>query len=440
MESINENIVILHWADIRSKVAAINPRLVTLIDDFAPSSDFDFVNITYKFGQPIIKNGQIQLPLSNTLSSVSLNDKNVPRAIQERLNYSSIPAAVILNKKAEVFYESVDRVMPTKIFNSGSMFGLWEMFDPAPGEFVKHVWSIIAGARSVFMLPKIANQLSHKQLQREYTIQSHAPNHMLQHHQIFTEIANSQQIKDPWEMNVLFFSKQWQMLDETKDYNGLKLRHFLLQEAWRQSSNCRNNMSFSMAWELFAKAVSKRNLKPKPLIVNTLKHLLAIYDGFYPGYAPAINDESSPTSTLIKAYAEIYKTDVYPTVMEPVHLSKVNRPVYYSLQLPSLLEYAPGVHGKNLIIDLRELKVLMDMLNNSLNEKNNHFLFFHPQTDEGLEIKNSKEIFHIDPHLNIQDYKNKKMAYATSSPFLKGCIQISLSTDRISPLSVDAVF
>lgn len=431
---MDEHIQIKKWAEIRGQIQLINPRLVQLIDEIDPSEPFDFIKVTYHFGQPIIKNGQFQLPVSST-KTVPITEKEVPVSIKQRLDYSPVPIILILSKKAEVFYEGNERVMPTKIQSKGSLFGLWEMFDPPPGELVQQLWNITAGARSLFMLPKISNQFLHKQLQHTYKIQAYAPNDMLHHHAIFTEIANAETVSAPWAMDVLIFSKSWQTSNFEKDFSRLQLHCFLLHEAWRQSANCRNNMSFDMAWESFSQAVAKRNMKPKPLIVNTLKHLRAIREGFYPGYAPAIDDESGPIKLLMEAYSEIYKITHHPTIMEPTHLSKKNRPVYYSMQYPTLIEYAPGVQGKNIIIDERELKILNDMLENSLNEPVSNFTFFHPEADTSLNIKSAEEL----PQLNAQFMPDFSQNFAASSPFLKGCVQVSLTEDRVTPLAVEAI-
>lgn len=439
MSFINDNIRVQQWDEVRADLQSVNPRLAQLIDSFSPNSDFDFVRVTYRYGQAIMQNGILQLPMSKE-ETVPLNDTHISDSIRKRLDYSYIPTAVLLNKKAEVFYESQNRVMPTKIFNPGAMFGLWEIFDPPPVDFVKQVWSIVAGARSVFMLPKISNQFAHKKLQRDYRIHTHAPNDMLQHYGVFAEIVNSATIESSWSMDVLFFSKKWHEQNKEENINQLRLHHFWLKEAWRQSSNCRNNMSFDMAWELFSQAVTKRNMKPKPLIVNTLKHLLAIRDGFYPGYAPATSDESAPISLLTEAYNNSYEISTYPIIMEPVHLSKKDRPVYYSLQLPTLLEYAPGSHGKNVITDLRELKMLTNMLEQSLPEITSSFKFFHSEQDSSLDIKNSEELYLHDAQFSNSVKNFKKEKFSTSSPFLKGCIQISLTEDRSTPLLADAVF
>ena len=427
------------WDEVKSSVELVNPKLFQLINEFQPKLGFDFVRVRYHFGQYIIKNGCLQLPVARN-QVVPFSHQVIPTDIQERLNYSYVPIAIFLNKKAEVFYESAERIMPTKIFNQGSMFGLWEMFDPPPVEFTKSVWNITAGARSLFMLPKISNQVAHKKLQKQYKIQSYVPGNLMQHHPIFSELAQIEEVSQPWSMDVLFFSKQWQAIKENTDEKSLRLSHFLLQEAWRQSSNCRNNMSFDMAWEIFSNAVTKRNLKPKPLIINTLKHLLAIHDGFYPGYAPAVNDDAAPIEWLQNIYLNTYQIKSLPIIMEPRHLSKANSPVYYSLQLPTLLEYAPGPKASNIITDFRELKLLADMLMQSLNEDKSFLEFFHSDEDKNIDIKNSDLLSALDCNFMSKTAVGQQLNFATNNPFLRGCIQISLQKDRSTPLAVDAVF
>lgn len=428
-----ENMEIISWQSARGLVEPVNPSLVTLIDSFGPDDTYQFIKVKYRFGQSILKNGRLHLPLSS-YDTGTLDNSKIPSNIQEALGYCDLPMAMILNKKAEVFYESENRVMPTKIYGPGALIGLWEMFDPAPEVYVESVWNITAGVRSLFMLPKVSNQLAHKQLQQNYKIAAYPPSHMLHHHQIFKEIS-SKDDEDSWVLEVLFFGEKWQKLKKEHSIEALKINHYFLQEAWHQSYNCRNNMSFDMAWELFSKAVSDRNMKPKPLIVNTLKHLLAINDGFYPGYGPAIDESGAPIQFLKNAYLDIYKIKNEPTIMEPFHLSKASRPAYYSFQLPSLLENAPGAHGKNIIIDLRELKILMEMLQASFKEKKLNFRFFHSNEDVSYGIEHVSKIFQLDPNFSSQSIT--RMSMAESSPFLKGCVQIALEHDRALPLPLE---
>lgn len=437
MAFVNDNIQILDWASIRRSVQVVNADLAKYIDDFDPSKEFHFIKVSYRFGQSILKNGRLQLPVSKE-DTAFLNDNRIPVKLKRSLGYCALPMSLLLNKKAEVFYESENRVMPTKVLGKGSMMGLWEAFDPAPKVFAENVWNITAGARSLFVLPKVSNQLAHKQLQRAYGLNAYPPSHMLHHHQIFKEIA-AKDDKNEWVLDVIFFGEKWAALQDMPSLESLKLNHYLLKEAWKQSYNCRNNMAFNMSWELFSKAVSERNMKPKPLIVNTLKHLLAINDGFYPGYGPAINEEAAPVQLIRDAYCNIYQSKADPTLMEPFHLASVQRPAYYSFQLPSLLENAPGVHGKNIIIDLRELKVLMEMLQVSFEENCLQFSYFHPNEDVAYGIEHSRKIFDIDPNFQIQAEAHSPCDFAKSSPFLKGCVQIALSSDRALPLPLGSV-
>ena len=108
----NSLITVQTWDDVKSSVELVNPKLFQLIDQFDPNSEFDFVRVSYHFGQYIIKNGCLQLPVSKN-HAVPFNDEAIPVNIQKRLNYSSVPIAIFLNKKAEVFYESSERIMPT---------------------------------------------------------------------------------------------------------------------------------------------------------------------------------------------------------------------------------------------------------------------------------------------------------------------------------------
>lgn len=429
-----ELINIEKWADVRDEVNAVNPRLTRLIDDHDPKQAFDFVRIRYRYGQYIFQNGRLQIPLPGN-QHTDLDDPSIPLLIKSRLNYSQVPMGIILNKTAEVFHEGPNRTMPSKVFTKGIAFGLWEFFDPPPDDIVGGIWSVIAGARTMFMLPKVSNQSHHQQLQKVYKIPSYQPSSLLQHHEVFSEIANADIVKDPWSMDILFFSAPWQTLANASPVS--EVCHFWLQEAWRQSFNCRNNMSFDMAWELFSHSVTKRNIRPKPIIVNTIKHLLSIYDGLYPGYAPAITDDCGPVQLLKEAYMEVYNIKKYPTVMEPLHLSKVDRPVYYSLQFPSLIEYAPGAHGKNIITDFRELKLLMRMLEDT-SDIDKKFHFFHTESDESLEIRSTAELPATDHHLVPDD--NNSLSFASNSPFLKGCVQITLSENRTKPLVNEAAF
>ncbi len=184
MNTLKDTFQILTWSEIKEQVSSVHPSLATAINEFDPDDSFKFVKISYRFGQSIMRDCELNVPISKHETS-NLNHESVPALVKKQLDYRYIPIGLILNKKAEVFYESEDRVMPTKIFGAGSMIGLWENFDPEPSKFVKNVWNVSAGARSIFMLPKISNQTFHKNLKDFFHIQSYPPKSQLDHHGIF---------------------------------------------------------------------------------------------------------------------------------------------------------------------------------------------------------------------------------------------------------------
>ncbi len=413
------------WQEIRENVRKVNPVLCDIIDRVDPSDKYNFIKVRYHFGQYIVSRSEFQLPVS-TSKTVPISDPSIPNSIKKLINYSDLPISLILNKSVEVFYESDIRVMPTKLFRKGALFGLWELLDKKFDVSTEELWNITAGARTAFMLSKISDNASHMKLRRHYSLSNYQPSGILDHHKIFSEIAQSNIAKSNWHCDLILFSSNW-----VKNTNKLaELNYFWLQEAWRQSFNCRKNMSFNKSWETFSAAVSSKNIRPNPLTINIIKHLLLIIDGLYPAFSPATDEETIPRKLLHSAYKDIYQLKNTPLIMEPSHLFKKNKPVYYSFQLETLLEYAPNVNrGKTIITDLRELITLIRILENFDQKVKGKFKFFHKDADENHQIQSSNSIPCLD--------SNFPKDVAHSSPFFKGCIQAKLDQDRSTPLLSD---
>jgi len=428
---MNKPLEVVTWCEVRARVKKVNAQLADLIDRFKPTDDYLFVLARYSFGQLMIANGKLQVPVLGGMDALPIDSSTVCTKIAGLLDYNSIPLTLILNKKSEIYYESQDRVMPTKVLEKGSLFGLWEHFDPPLPVLVKSIWNVSAGVRSTFMLNKVSDKVAHKRLQKSIGIKGYAPNSLLSQHKIFKEMVCLNEGND-WSMEVLYFSKQWVKIAENASYESLAISNYFLEQAWKQSYNCRNNMAFDLARDIFAIAVTNKNIKPKPLILNTLKHLLTMLDGFYPGYAPAMNDEGLPRDFICMAYKNYYMLN--PTIiMEPKHLCGINDPIYYSLQLPTLLENAPGSIGKNIIDGLRDLSVLIDILTQQYPDLFNHFKVFHSEEDASYGIFSIEELAKEDQNIS-QLITSIDRSRLKSSPFFKGGIQLSLSSNRQLPL------
>ncbi len=423
-----ENIKIqeLSWDKVRKDVIEANPTLADIIDKFDPPKEYTFLKARYLFGDRILNEGVMHLPLEKG-GTIPLHDDQVPKVLQNKLNYSSVPMALILNKTVEVFFETEDRVMPSKLFSTGTTFGLWEAFDPPPSEFVKRVWNLSAGARSICMLPSISDSASHARLRRDYSINSYPPKTLLDHSKVFIELSRRLDQSDKtWYCDILFFCNKW--LDYRDDELGcVRLHKYWIHEAWNQSFNCRNQMSYDVAWEAFSKEVTRRNWKPKPYLINVIKHLLAIGEGIFPGFTPATNNEiAAPIKFLQDCYVNNYLLKEYaPIIITPHHLREQSIPVYYSLALPSQIEHAPRARNTPSIIgDIRELKMLMKVLLESMNDNHISYEFFHSEKDQYGDIKHSSEMPSSDKRLLQYPEEYGKRKFPDNSAFFRGCVQI----------------
>lgn len=415
----------LSWKEARPMlVKQADPEMITIIDEINPSSDMSFILARYTFGD-ILKDGTLYIPTKDG-NVYPIEHHKIEKKLRDKLNYRFVPMGLILNKSVEVYFESEDRIMPSKLYSSGDIFGLWQLLDPEPEAHIKKLWNLSSGARSIFMLPMISDATLHAKLKRDLKIHSYAPKKLSMHRDVFSDIAKNmtEEKRSVWTCDVLYFTKKWFDLD-LNNFSELKQYKYWLLEAWRQSLNCRNQMNYSIVREAFSKKVSKRNIKPKPYILNTINHLMSIKDGIFPGFVPAQEDEiGGPIGLIQKAYIEHYGLKNYfPTILHPSHLSlnASKAPVYYSLTFPTLLDFSPASGGSSYLMnDMRELKLLMKMLEEFIGYENVEYDFFHSEHDRFNEIESS----HIIAKEDDRFLDNKSCVFAYNGPFLRGCIRI----------------
>jgi hypothetical protein len=413
------------WADIREDVCRANPALGKVLDDFSPGEKHGFIKAKYPYGVEILNKGKIQLP-TNLGTVVSLDDPLVPARLAKKLRYSSVPIGLILAKALEVYFETDQRVMPSKIFKEGTFFGLWELFDRGATHSA-NIWSISSGARSLFMLPSISDERYHAKLKQKLGISEYAPKSMLSHVHVFREIAHAFRTihQHDWECEILFFDDGWADYDEG-NHAELKLRAHWLQAAWSQSLNCRSQMDYSVAWEMFSKEISRKHWKVNPYIINTIKHFIAIAEGTFPGFAPATDDSCAPVSIIQQAYIDHYLLKKYsPLIIQPSYIKNIGDYVYYSLTLPTLLEWAPkAMASASIMGEQKELKKLINLFVKATGRNDLHLDYFHCEKDQLKEVRHSSEILIDDPRMQyLESFPNNK-EFCENSAFFKGCIRV----------------
>jgi len=421
------NIKQVTWQNIRLQIEKVNPILFSLIDQVSPGKEYSLYKVRLPYGYESAKDGKLNLPISAKQ--------------QEDLgyNYGSNPMCLMLKNSIELFVKLKNHTIPCVLLPAGELFGIWLMVGSK--NTIKHhpafIWNITAGARSIFMLPKISVTHKYKKLKETFRINAEIPKNLLEHWQIFRELANSKNFGEHWNAEVLLFGKKW--LEKINDPVWRDLKYYLLQTAWDKSEYLRNITIWDLVFSIIQR---QKNLRPNPYIADTAQHLLALTTGVYPGLAPAIDDTAAPMQRFQKAFVDVYELDDYlPIIMQPRYYSmrSFNSSIYYTLQYPTTMSFSPtSTKLSNKIVDLCEIKYLLEkylsvLKSNTLNLHNTplseinervSFDYFHTEAREAQGIRNSAHLCEEDDAFSRlkKEYPNRK--FPSKSPSLRGCIRI----------------
>lgn len=431
----------LTWEQVRNDVIKVNPEFAAVVDKLSPGKEYTVFKATYPYGSEILKKGDLYLPNSSG-ELVSLKDHSISQHVKDSLDYNleSNPVTLVLKNSVELFLSLEDRTIPFYgLISPGKLFGLWRILSLHVTQQPKFIWDLTAGARSLFMLPKISEANRHNKLKKIFHLNSDTPKTFLDHWAVFKEIANHPDFSEPWFTEVLFFSKNW--FQHFNNETWLSLNHNLLRLAWEGSELWRNQF----VWDLIFSLIQKRkNIKPNPYAVSTVKHLIAIGVGSLPGFAAAIDNLAAPINGLQKVYTDIYNLKNYaPIIMQPKMFSMYDdnsTPVYYSLQFPSSMEFSPKTRDRSSVItDLYEIrslfsKYLLGIKDDQLNIQgtlfadlltNISFDFFHSEGERYFGIKSNNNIQTADPSFNYVMSNFKKEKFPVNNGFMRGVIRIA---------------
>lgn len=415
------------WEEIRGFVVKTAPLLASLIDKISPKKNENLYKSSYLYGDIFVQKGNLFLP-NKKGDLVYIKDPSIDQKTQSDLTYSAIPLFLTLKNDAEVFLESNHRIIPLNLFHSGNLLGLFETMDFIFGQDNIPQWSVSAGARSIFMLPKIADTASIKRLISAFNLSSTTRlKNLSDHWSIFKEITNKSDIKNPWVCDILFFPKSW-LVKNPSLYQAF--REFLFKNAWTQAQFSMGRVNQSLLWESFSESISRRNLKPRPYLIDQTKHILSMCSGKLPGFRPLINNSSAPAELIKDVFLNIYQLkNYYPELIGIASLNAIEKkPIYYSLNFSTLLDGSTYNKNSNTImVDLKEIKLLLDTLHdfskthhefkNNITEKVN-IDYFHAQ--EEREVVDVKKILNTDPDFTNRD----DLVFCETSPFWKGCVRI----------------
>lgn len=442
------------WQDVRADIEPHNKVLVDIIDEINPGSKYTLYKVRYPYGSEILRDGILQLP-NQKGELVLYNHPDIKKSIQDALgyNYSSNPVSLVTKNKVELFTKFGNREIPIyDLIGPGSIFGLWKVLTLRPYNNLivvdklianSAVWGLTAGSRFLFMLPKISKSISHHKLLQKLNVQTAVPNSVLDHWNVFRDIEQQTSNQNPWYLEILFFPLKW--FKSFNEVKWLKLHNYLLTTAWIGTEFWRSEFVWDM---VFAAIQEKRNIRPDPYITNTIKHLFAMAIGVVPGFSPALDDSVGPVKKIQNVYRDIYNLEYDPILMQSLSFSldpKKSRPVYYSLEFPTTIELSPKARTlASKITDLTQIHYLVkkfqhEIVTGSLNLENTPFYdavqkidydFFHTDTGSYEHIKESKNIPLEDKSFLKIAEKNKELRFPENSPFVRGCIRISLKDSK----------
>jgi len=385
---ISNRIEEVTWLDIRKDVASVNPEFCLAVDELDPPEEFSIFKVKYRYGEQLLQDGIFHLPLDEG-GTAPLMSEEFSDDLKKKLGYApSVPMGLALDRSLELFVNISNRIIPYVVMGKGAIFALTAVLEPEYSYDKGTYWNMSAGVRSTFLLPKISNLGSHKRLVRELGVKSRPPKTLMEQWQVFKQIANSSEVKRPWEVNVLFFSGKW--FEQDKDPKWIKFRYFLLRWVWRRSTYFRNLFMHEMT---LSNIQSHCNLMINPNLADTANHLFSVGSSSIPGFCVAADENLLPKKLIQSVYSDVYQLKNYaPTIIAANYFSyrMPRRVVYYSLPQPTLIDFSPNPRKLgSKIEDLRDLQYIMKSMLRQINK---------------IELKVDSEIFSVSRAVDLADY------------------------------------
>jgi len=433
----------LSWPQIRQSVREVNPELAEIIDDLDPDDSFSLFRVKYPFGAEILKRGTLHLPMENG-DILPITDQLIPKEVRDELSYNlmSNPVTLVLKNTCELFtglHNRTTTLYGYGMIPPGRLFGTFRILSEKKSHQPKFIWDMTAGARSIFMLPKISEAARHNKLKKKYHIHAGTPKSLAEHWQVFREIAAHPSFPEPWQVELLYFSEKW--FTYLNDRKWLRFSHFLYRNAWNGAEFSLN----SLLWDLTFSIMQETNhIKPDRYVDDTVRYLLALGAGAVSGFSPATNSLMAPISGLQSVYLNDYQLkDYHPTIMQFNIFELFNEnplPVYYSLRFANASEFSIKSNEKmSLITELCQISSLLrrykhelalgkyNIEETPLNEVIHKvkFDFFHVNSENYSNISHSRDIAHDDPRFQHPTSEGFVGEYPAHSSFFRGCMRIS---------------
>lgn len=429
-----QNIEKVTWDEIKDRAELVNPKVSQAISAI-PSQEHPALYLaSYPFGELILEQGLFHLPYQKRF--VPTDDPSLPSELAHDLNYGPMPMIMTLNKSSEIFLALHDRTYPLHFMKTGQLFGLWSLLDTNEfaSSYHRGMWSIAAGARTIFLVPKVMDYGSHSRMQRQLQLSEAYPPHTLFNQgPVFADIARAETMNCSWQSQILIFGRGWADALNAKKWPDLY--HLLLQREWDDTLFLRNHLSIEIVWQVLAQAQAHTRLKPNVYVIDTVKHLMNIAINTLPGFVPLSQDYDhiAPIQVIQNAYLDYYGLKQYiPTLMAPGYV-KDHPAVYYSFLYPSLLSLSPNHNFRNTLEDERNIKSILELFKSELASYPDYqrilaqdilFEFFHFEADSIYGIHPSLSLEKVDPAF-MTFPQDPERIFSDNGPFIRSCVRLS---------------
>ena len=441
MVSPKGNFEKLTWAQARDEVTRVNPAFAKIIDEISPDDKHWLAKVTYPYGSLAMQKSLLMIPNKDG-TIVPITDPSIPATIQKDLGYNlnSNPVSLVLKNTFELFLPLEDRTIPwSGLIYPGTAFGAWRILNPDKTEQPAFIWDMTSGARSTFMLPKITEAKKHMQLKKMYNLTGSTPRTLMDHWEIFRQLANHSRFKQPWDAQILYFPRQW--ISHLNDNKWKPFYYYFHDSAWGGSELWRNQFIWNL---IFSLVLNNYEARINPHVMDTVKYLLFMGMGAAPGLAPAKNNLGGPFAEIQRIYKEEYELKNYPPIIMQAQVFNMHDPregsAYYSLQFPNAVEFKPSSRMRTSIIsDLHEIKSLMmryekELLSGKFNISTTslddvfrytEYDYFHNGVELHTGMRNSAEMAQEDKNLITTLDGTVYDTFPDSCAFVKGCIRLS---------------
>ena len=282
-------------------------------------------------------------------------------------------------------------------------------------------WS---GIRSLLILPRIGEEMSHRKLKRHFGIRGPAPKTPWEHANIFSELARSPDFSQAWHSEMLLFSNDW--FRYKKDKHWALFYFYLLKYYSDENFYWKNQGLVDMAYMNFLR---ENDIRMEPYLSDTLRHVFSVFENAMPAFEFSESDLWGPLKALRKVYEEVYQIKDYsPIFMVANFLKNTTAPLYYSFQVPTALVLSPRLKNLSSAIEtMRVLQQALTLLNETeLCDKNN-VECVHSSPNICDYVKSAKDLPKEDP--NLKAILEGHTSFCSTSPFFKGCLRITRKSD-----------